>query len=82
MGIKPDTIARTIVLILALINQILAIYGRDKLPFAESDIYQIVSMVFTIGSSVVAWWKNNSFTKAAIHADTVMQRMKDMESEE
>lgn len=37
--INPDTIARTIVLILALINQTLAIFGKERLPFVESDIY-------------------------------------------
>lgn len=81
MNIKADTIARTIVLLVALANQILAIYGKDKLPFVEADIYQIVSLIATIGASAMAWWKNNSFTKAAIHADEVMHGLKDKEAE-
>lgn len=67
--ITAGTIARTIVLILALANQILAMFGKQVLNIAEDDIYQIVSIVFTIGASVWSWWKNNSFTKTAIKAD-------------
>lgn len=76
MNIKADTIARTIVLLIALANQILAIYGKNKLPFVESDIYQIVSLAFTLISSAVAWWKNNSFSKNAIQADNYLKDLK------
>lgn len=74
--INPDTIARTIVLILALINQTLAIFGKERLPFVESDIYQIVSFVVTIIIAFRTWWKNNSFTKAAIIGDQVKDAIK------
>ena len=67
--ITAGTIARTIVLILVLGNQILAMFGKQVLNIAEDDIYQVVSIVFTIGASVWSWWKNNSFTQIAIKAD-------------
>lgn len=38
--IQPDTIARTIVLVLALVNQALAIFGKEALPFTEDQVYQ------------------------------------------
>ena len=59
--IGSDTIARTIVLALALLNQILAIAGHETIAFTDNDIYQLVSLCWTIGASLVAWWKNNSF---------------------
>ena len=74
--VKPETIARTIVLILTLINQVLAIYGKDKIPITESDVYQLVSITVTIVVSVHTWWKNNSFTKAAIEADKYMEQLR------
>ncbi len=37
-SIKGETIIRTAVLVIALINQILAICGKDTLPLYESDI--------------------------------------------
>lgn len=79
-NITAGTIARTIVLILALANQVLAMCGKQVLNIADDDIYQIVSIVFTIGASAVAWWKNNSFSQAAIKADEVMTELKENEN--
>ncbi len=76
-NIKADTIARTIVLSLALINQCLAIAGKDVLPFAEDQVYQICSLIATLVTSGIAWWKNNSFTQAAITADEQMNKLKE-----
>lgn len=68
-NVKVETIVRTVVLFIALGNQILAICGREAFPVTEDQIYQIVTLIVTIGTSVWAWWKNNSFTKSAIEAD-------------
>lgn len=74
--ISSDTIARTICLGLALFNQLLAIYGKQALEFTNDEVYQFVSLVATFGTAIVAWWKNNSFTKAAIEADEIMWEKK------
>lgn len=76
-NITAGTLARTIVLTLALLNQILAISGRPVLDIAESDIYQVISILFTIGASVVSFWKNNSFTENAIKADEYLKKLGD-----
>ncbi len=75
-NISAGTIARTIVLALALINQALVIAGKPIINIAEQDIYNVVSLIATIAASVWAWWKNNSFTKEAIEADEYMADMK------
>lgn len=74
--IAPDTIARTIVLALALLNQCLAIAGKGTIQIAENDVYQIVSLAWTIVSAIIAWWYNNSFTKKAIRADKYLDALK------
>lgn len=74
--IAPDTIARTIVLALALINQLLINTGKTPIPIMEDDVYQLVSIIFTIITAVIAWWYNNSFTKHAIRADKYMYALK------
>ena len=74
--IKPDTIARTIVLAFALINQCLAIMGKGTIQIAENDVYQLVSLAWTIISAIVAWWYNNSFTKHARRADELLEALK------
>lgn len=76
-NVKSDTIARTIILVLALINQVLALTGKDKIPVVENDIYQICSLAVTIASSVWNWWKNNSFTSDAIAADEYKRQLKE-----
>ena len=73
MKISAGTIGRTVCLALALINQFLILFGKGTIPFAEDDIYQFVSMLFTAVTTVVAWWKNNSFTKEAIEADMMLK---------
>lgn len=81
MKISAETIIRTIVLVIALVNQVLTSMGKNPLPFAEDTIYELVTLVVTIGASVWAWWKNNSFTKEAIKADEYMKSLKNHESE-
>lgn len=75
MNIKTKTIIRTVVLVVALINQILAIAGKDTIPLYESDIAQVITLLVTIGSTLWAWWKNNSFTGNAIEADKYKDRL-------
>ena len=70
--VKPDTIIRTIVLILALANQVLAIMGKQAIPVTEDEVYQLVTLLITIGAALWSWWKNNSFTLPAQQADNYM----------
>ena len=76
MKVKTETIIRTVVLLLALANQVLAIYGKEKIPITEEEVYQLISLVVTIGSALWAWWKNNSFTQPALKADEYMERLR------
>lgn len=72
--IEKMTIVRTAVLAFALINQMLSICGYNPLPFTDEDFGQAVSIVLTTGASLWAWWKNNSFTQAAIAADMQLRK--------
>lgn len=76
-GITQDTIIRTIVLFVALLNQMLVMAGKNPLPFLDDDLADILSYVFTLGASLVAWWKNNSFTREAIQADEYLNVLKE-----
>ena len=76
MKISKGTIIRTVILALALINQVLAMFGISPLNIADDDISTVISTAFTIVSAIVAWWKNNSFSDAAIRADNFMHELK------
>ncbi len=69
MNITKGTLARTIILALALINQVLSVCGIAVLPIEDGQIETMVSTAWTVVAAVTAWWKNNSFTSAAIAAD-------------
>ena len=76
MKIEPGTIVRTVVLAVALINQILVMCGISPLPFDDEAVTEIVSTLVTAGAALAAWWKNNSFSRAAIEADAYMAERK------
>lgn len=80
--ITAGTIARTIILILALVNQLLTATGHSIIPIADETITQIVSVLFTVITALIAWWKNNSFTKAARYGDKAMNTYREAEKNE
>lgn len=75
---KPtaSTIARTVILVVALANQALTMAGKSILPISDEQITEVISLTFTVVSALIAWWKNNSFTQAAITADETMKTLK------
>ena len=72
--IETGTIVRTVALLFALVNQVLTMAGKAPLPFTNEEIAEGFSMVLTVGASLWAWWKNNSFTQAAIEADEQLHK--------
>lgn len=79
--VKVETIIRTIILAVTLLNQILTMLGKNPLPFAEEELYAMLTTAATIAATIWAWWKNNSFTPAAIQADEYMQELKHPDEE-
>ena len=72
--ITTGTIVRTLCLILALANQVLTVCGKTPLPITDAQVADAVALIATVGASLWAWWKNNSFTEHAIAGD----RFKDL----
>ncbi len=77
MTISKDTIIRTVVLLVALTNQVLTTLGKNPLPFSDDLIYELITLLATVVASITAWWKNNSFTKTAILADNYLYSLKE-----
>ena len=77
MNITAGTLARTIILALALINQILSATGHPVLPIEDAQIETLVTTGWTVVAAIVAYWKNNSWTAAAKAGDEVMKQEKD-----
>lgn len=75
-NVTAGTIARTLILILALINQLLSASGHAVLPIEDAQVETLVSTIWTVVAAVAAWWKNNSVTAAAQEADVIMKDLK------
>lgn len=75
-NITAGTLARTACLLLALLNQVLCAIGKSPLPIESETLNQLVTSGITIVAALIAWWKNNSFTKEAIAADKEYNRLK------
>ena len=62
-GVTVQTWARTIVLLLALVSQLCVILGKRTEAIDVDQWQEYVTYALTVGASIVAWWKNNSFTQ-------------------
>lgn len=74
--ISAGTIARTIILLLALINQCLNMAGVSPLPIEDEQVETIITTAWTVIAAIWAWWKNNSFTQAALAGDALKDEIK------
>lgn len=79
MKISKGTIVRTISLAIVLINIVLKKIGVDLINVSENEILTGVEMLIEVAVIVVAWWKNNSYSKNAIQADEFLKHLKEME---
>ena len=81
-NVSKETIIRTIILVITLVNSVLTMFGKNPIPFSEDEIYVALSAVATVGATIWAWWKNNSFTKNAIAADEYLKGLKEEKKNE
>ncbi len=74
MEITAGTIARTICLALALINSVLSATGHPVIDISNETLEAFITHGFLIITSLLAWWKNNSFTMPARIGDFHMRK--------
>ncbi len=77
MQISKGTIARTISVVLVIVNIVLKQFGIDAINVSESEILTFVEALIEVGIIVVSFWKNNSFTQKAIEADEFLKNLKE-----
>ena len=67
-----QTWVRTAVLVLALINQALVMFGITKNEIELEQWTEYASYIFTAITAIWSWWKYNSFTDKAQEADSIV----------
>lgn len=77
-NLKPTkgTIIRTIVLIFAIVNQFLTLIGKNPIPYSSEEFENVIGFIADFIATMIVWWKNNSFTQAALHGDVRMREIK------
>lgn len=64
--ISPGTIVRFVVFLVALVNAVASLLGHELgLKVDQSVLYDVLSALFLMGSSLHMAWKNNNITKQA-----------------
>lgn len=81
MKISKSTIIRTILVAIVIINFILEKLGVDLIPADESVITMFVETFIEIAVVAVGFWKNNSFSEAAIRADEFLKELRSGEAD-
>ena len=76
-NISASTYVRYILMLLAALNSLLNMLGKNPINVDENQLYELVSNVLTIVILVVNTYKNNSITKQGIEADAVLRNLKD-----
>lgn len=76
-NVSPGTVARTINLMLALVNQVLTMTGHSVINIENETVVVAVTSLWIISAASLAWWKNNSFTDAAIEADRYLTDLRE-----
>jgi SPP1 family holin len=65
-AVDTALVVRTVVYLIAIANAIAAYFGFDlNIPAKDESVYQVVSVVFAVGSFAHAYFKHNNVTKSA-----------------
>lgn len=75
-GVTSEAITGVLILVVALINAVLQMFGINTLPIENEEISVIVSGVFVIGAALYNTWKNRNVTSASQIAQQVTDMIK------
>ena len=80
-NISKGTIVRTIMLVIVIVNLVLKACGKPVIDVEEGTLFYWLETVLEIAVIITTFWKNNSFSQAAIKADNFMRKLKNGESD-
>ena len=78
-GISAETVAGILILLLALINATLQMFGINTLPIENEDVTNIVSTIFLILTALWNTWKNRNITTASQVSQNITDAIKNGE---
>ena len=78
-GVNAETVTGVLILLVALINAILQMFGFNTIPIADSDVSEVISTVFLIGTTLYNVYKNRNITVASQTAQQITDAIKNGE---
>lgn len=78
-GITPDAITRIVILVIALINAVLQIFGINTIPVTNDEVSEIVSIIFLIVMTLYSTYKNLNISSASQIAQNITDSIKNGE---
>ena len=78
-GVNAETVTGVLILLVALVNAVLQMFGFNTIPIADSDVSEVISTVFLIGTTLYNVYKNRNITVASQKAQDITDAIKNGE---
>ena len=75
-GVTTEAVTGVLVLLVALVNASLQMFGINTLPIENGEVSEIVSTVFLIATTLYNVYKNRNITEASQKAQQVTDAIK------
>ena len=75
-GVNAETVTGVLILLVALVNAVLQMFGINTLPIANEDVSRIVSTIFLIVTTLYNVYKNRNISTASQVAQSVTDSIK------
>ena len=75
-GVTAEAVTGVLILLVALINAVLQMFGINTLPIENGEVSEIVSTVFLIATTLYNVYKNRNVTVASQKAQEVTNAIK------
>ena len=78
-GVTAETVTGILILLLALVNATLQMFGINALPIQNEEVANIVSTIFLIVTALWNTWKNRNISTASQVAQNITDSIKNGE---
>ena len=78
-GVSKEAVTGILILLLALVNAVLQMFGVETLPINNEEVSTIISTVFLIVTALFNTWKNRNITTASQTAQEITEAIKNGE---
>ena len=78
-GVTAEAVTGVLLLVIALVNAVLQMFGINTIPIADSDVSEIVSTVFLIVTALWNTYKNRNISSASQISQEITDAIKNGE---